>query len=122
MTFDWYPEARQHKRVILCDADQYKHVTVRDVQRALTGMGLCEWEVYMGKLFTEAISQAATQNANAADTTAMFSCELFGIDDVVGKYQCRQEKVIEFLMEKLFDKVSENENELTVKIKRGLFS
>ena len=121
MTFNWYPEVRRHKRVILCGADKYNHVTVRDIQRALMGMGLCEWEVYMGELFTKAISQAASQHADTADITAMFSCDLFGVDDLVGKYQCRQENVIAFLMEKLFDKVSENENELIVKIKKGLF-
>ena len=83
------------------------------------GMGLSEWETYMGELFTKAIFQAASQNANTADVTAMFSCDLIGIDQT-GEYRKRQRGVITFLLNKLFDKVSENENELIVKVKKEL--
>ncbi len=120
MTISWYSEARQHKNVILCDAGKYNHVTYDKVQHALMGMGLCEWEVYMGEVFEKAISQAISQNANTADITAMFSCDLIGVDEMTGKYWTRQENVIIFLMNKLFDKVSESENELIVKVKEGL--
>ena len=120
MTYKWHAEKRPHKNVILCEAEKHVRVTYIQVELALAGMGLCEWEVYMGELFTEAVSQAVSQNANTADITAMFSCDLIGVDDVIGEYQKNQNNVVKFLMEKLFDKVSENENELIVKVKEGL--
>lgn len=121
MTIDFFTEKRNHKKVILCNADQYTHVTDSDVARALMGMGLCEWEYYMGSLFTRAIVRAYAQGDKNADITEMFSCQLVGVDLITGPYYKTQENVIAFLLEKLFDKVSENENELTVKVREGVF-
>ena len=121
MTIDFYAEKRNHKKVILCNADQYTHVTDSDVAGALMGMGLCEWEYYMGRLFTGAVASARAQHNKNADITEMFGCQLVGVDLHTGPYHKTQESVIAFLMEKLFDKVSENENELNVKVREGIF-
>jgi len=119
-TYDWYPEERSHKKVTLCNPADYINVTKGNVAAALMGMGLCEWEYYMGGLFTQAISTAKEQNKETADITAMFSCDLSGIDDC-GKYTKGQESVNAFLMEKLFECVIDTEEELKVKVKPELF-
>ena len=119
-TYDWYPEKRSHKRVTLCNPVDYIHVTDGNVARALMGMGLCEWEYYMGRLFTQAVSAAKEQKMETADITAMFSCDLSGIDDR-GKYTKSQKNVNAFLMEKLFECVSDTDEELKVKVKPELF-
>lgn len=122
MTFDWYPEERQHKRVTLCNVTENES-NIKDyhVARALMGMGLCEWEYYMGDLLVKAISNAREKNESTADITVMFSCDLYGVDGR-GTYMTHQAKVVEHLMDKLFDTVSETEDELIVVIKQGLFA
>ena len=119
-TYDWFPEERSHKKVTLCNPMDYNHVTDGDVASALMGMGLCEWEYYMGRLFTKAISAAKEQNNDTADITVMFSCDLAGVDDI-GKYTKEQKSVNAFLMAKLFECVSDTEEELKVKVKPELF-
>ncbi|MBQ2835385.1 MAG: hypothetical protein IJE68_00920 [Clostridia bacterium] len=121
MTIDYYSESRQHKTVILCNADKYTHVTDSDVARTLMGMGLCEWEYYLAGLFTRAVKKACEQGNKDADITSMFSCRLVGIDLIKGPYYKEQKNVIAFLMDKLFDKVNENDEEMTLKVKKELF-
>lgn len=117
MTFDWYPEERQHKKVTLCDVYKCKSVTCNDITRALMGMGLCEWETYMSHVFSQAVLKAFERGEQTADITKMFSCNLVGIDDVVGKYTKQQKDVCAFLKEKLFKTVSETEEELMVSLR-----
>ena len=119
MTFDWYPVHREHKKVVLCSAEKYKELKDSHLAIALMGSGLCEWEYYLGGLFTKAVSEAVTAGKETADITAMFSCDLCGVDEV-GTYCKKQENVVKFLMEKLFDIVEETEEQLTVAVKAGV--
>lgn len=121
MTFDWYPKEREHKSVILCDIDKYENVDDSQVAHALMGMGLCEWEYYMGKVFTQSIKEARELGKDTADITKMFSCDLVGVDRF-GEYTKRQENVIKFLCEKLFDTVNDTDDEMMVSVKPGVFS
>lgn len=118
MTRDWYPEERSHKRVTLCNVGKGLDLKNFDVRTRLLGMGACEWETYMESLLAEAINNAHEHGENMADVTKMFSCDLVGIDGI-GDYRKNQESVEAFLMEKLFDVVSETDEELKVTLKHG---
>lgn len=117
MTRDWYPIVRQHKNVTLCDVCVSKSASVNNIRDALMGMGLCEWETYMGCIFSQAVLKALERGENEADITKMFSCDLVGVDDMFGEYTKPQADVCAFLKEKLFKVVSETEDELRVRLK-----
>jgi len=113
-TLDWYlVENRQDRKVVLVEATKYEDVMVSKVTTALMGSGLYEWENYLAQLFVEAV---AAREDDIADVTKMFSCDLVG-EDQEGRYTKPCEKVVEFLLEKLFDIVSEIDNTITVSVK-----
>ena len=116
-TIDWYPvENRQNKKVVLVEATKYEHVTVSDVSNTLMGSGVYEWECYLGQLFVSAVQTAEEEQA---DVTKMFSCDLVGVDQI-GHYTKPRERVVEFLLEKLFDIVSTTDDTITVSVKKGV--
>ena len=119
MTYDTYPEYREHKRVTLCNLSGCENLARGDARWALMGMGVFEWEDYMDNLLMKAVTKARENGDDTADITDMFSCDMVGIDDE-GKYTKSQKNVIAHLMEKLFNKVSETEEELTVSIKENV--
>ena len=117
MTRDWYRVEQTHKKVTLCDVHMCRTVTCHKIARALMGMGLCEWETHMSHVFSEAVLKAFERGEKTADITKMFSCDLVGVDDVLGNYTKQQKQVCAFLREKLFKTISETDDELKVSLK-----
>ena len=116
MTRDWYPIERQHKQVTLCDVYMCKSISCNDIVRALAGMGLYEWKVYMSHVFSDAVLKAFEHRKTTADITMMFSCDLVGINDE-GNHTKEQKDICAILKEKLFYTVSETNEELIVALK-----
>jgi len=117
MTYDWDVKERTHKRVLLCNVNPSLDLTTFKVDTRLMGLGSCEWETYMKELLVKAITDAREKGVDTADVTKMFSCDLIGYDEF-GKYQKHQEKVVDFLLEKLFSVLSDTEKELKVTLKQ----
>ena len=113
MTRDWYPVPQNHKKVCLCNAENFKEVSEHSVSMALMGSGLREWETYLAGIFANAVQ---TSDNGVADVTKMFSCDLCGVDSV-GTYCKKQAEVKAFLLEKLFNIVEENEEQLILEVK-----
>lgn len=120
MTFDWCAKERWHKTVKLCNVYMLKPITCNDIIGALNGLGLYEWERRMSYILSFAVLKAFERNEKTADITKMFSCELVSVDEN-GEHLKTQEEICEFLMEKLFKIVSENDDELIVSIKMQAF-
>ena len=118
MTRDWYVVHKDHKKVHLCNAEHLKNVSESSVSYALMRAGLHKWENYLASIFVEAVQ--ASDN-DVADITKMFSCDLCGVDHL-GTYCKKQEDVIVFLMDKLFEIVEESDTYLSVEIKSGVFN
>ena len=113
MTRDWYWEEQPHKKVVLGNVEECKNSTEGELRARLIGLGCCEWEVFMIGLMCDAIRTAVERKEDTANITKMFSCDLIGIDES-GERRQKQESVIAFLLEKLFDVVSETEEEMKV--------
>ena len=118
MTRKWYFEEQPHKKVVLCNVEEGgKIATEKELRVRLMGLGSYEWEVFMTDLMCDAVKTAAERKEDSANITKMFSCDLIGIDKI-GEYRKKQESVIAFLLEKLFDVISETEDEMRVTFKR----
>lgn len=116
MIRDWYSVRRQHKIVTLCDVHRCKGVTCNDIVQALEGIGLKEWGTYMSHIFSQAVLAALEKREKNADITRMYSCDLFGVDEQ-NDYNKEQKDICAFLNQKLFNVISETDDELKVVIR-----
>ena len=113
---EWNFEEKPFKKVILCNAKDYEGIKPSEVWNSLQCMGKFEWEDYLSELLCEAIESA--HGGETADITVMFSREMIGYWHGDGEeYRARHEHVVEFLKERLFDVVSETDDELRVNLK-----
>lgn len=120
MTFDWYAEKREHKTVKLSNVYMLNNVSCNDIMRALRGIGLYEWERHMSYVLSQAVLKSYERKEKVADITRMFSCNLFGIDEL-GEHTRKQKQVCEFLMEKLFKFENETPEEMVVSLRWDAF-
>ena len=111
---EWNFEEKPFKKVILCNAKDYAGLESSKVWNSLQGMGKFEWEDYLSELLCEAIKNA---HDDTADITAMFARDMVGYWSDGDEYRMKQERLVSFLKERLFDVVSETDDELRVNLK-----
>lgn len=104
------------KKVILVNPeDAREKITVSGICRRLMGLGKFEWEEAEAVFLVRAILDAFEAKATVADISVMFSGDLIRVDRI-GTERVYQENVAKFLIERLFEKVYEDENELRLKL------
>ena len=123
MGYDWSMEPRTHKSVVLCNVENCKNLSRKNVIDALKSPQLsmfAEYEPYMSELLVAAIDKAYKENLSTADVTEMFSFDIATWLEGAGTSITKQEEVEAILLRKLFDVVSETDDELRVTIKRSI--
>ena len=105
-----------HKKVTLINVSDCKDkITLEGTVRVLMGMGHLEWEALEAGWLIEAIIEAIKNGEETANITKVFACKLSAYDSK-GKITIPHEKHVNFLMEKIFEKVEETDDELKVKL------
>ena len=114
-TLGW--RTKPYKRVTLTNAGSAKNrITVDKVAKRLEGCLLCkEFERKLSYWLVKAIVEAIEKGEKVADITQLFSCEMEG-EDGIGKFILQQESIQNMLMNKLFVRCSENDEEFRVKL------
>ena len=91
-------------------------ITVDQVAKRLEGLLVCEeFEHKLSYWLVKAIVEAIEKSEKVADITQLFSCEMEA-EDSIGKFVLRQEFIQNILMNKLFVRCSENDEEFRVKL------
>ena len=104
------------KKVVLVNPeDAREKITVSGICYRLMGLGKFEWEEAEAYFLVKAIVDSFEAKATEADISVMFSGDLIRVDRF-GTEKVFQENVAKFLIEKLFEKVDENEEELRLKL------
>lgn len=112
-----YCRYRPFKKVVLTNVGLAKNrITVDKVEKHLKGLGLPEWERKQAVWLVNAIVEALKNGQKIADITKMFSCDFIVEDDFGGEEILLQRNIQNELMYKLFWKVSEDKDELRVKL------
>jgi len=109
-----YWQNKPFKRVILTNAWLAKNrITVDKIVAKLHGAEIIpEWKQLLATMLVEAIVKAQENHQMTADITLMFSCELVTLEgDMI-----EQKYVHNFIVYKLFNIVSETDDELRVKL------
>ena len=107
---------RPFKRVILVNPEDCKDkITVSHIENRLQGTGWFEWEALLARWLVEAIVEAINNGENEADVTKLFTCELQG-EDRWGSFSKSQERVIDFIMGRLFEGLEEDDEVMRVRI------
>ena len=114
---EWNFEEKTFKKVTLCNAKEYAGLESSKVWGSLQKMGKFEWEDYLSDLLCGAVKAAHENGAETADITEMFSREMVGYWSNGDEYRMQHERVVEFLKKRLFDVVSETDDELRVNLK-----
>lgn len=105
-----------HKKVTLINVSDCKDkITLVGMVKNLMGMGHIEWEALEAGWLIEAILEAMQKGEETADITKVFACKLSAYDSM-GKITIPHERHINFLMEKIFEKVDETDDELKVRL------
>lgn len=107
---------KPYKKVILVNALDCKNkITVSHVTMRLQGTSWREWEELLANWLVQAIVQAINKGENEADISKLFNCDLQG-EDYHGLFMKKQEQIIPFLMGRLFECVTEDDNMMRVRI------
>ena len=114
-TLGW--RTKSYKRVILTNVWIARNrITVDQVAKRLEGFLVCEeFERKLSYWLVKAIVEAIEKGEKVADITQLFSCEMEA-EDSLGKFVLRQESIQNMLMNKLFVRCSENDEEFRVKL------
>lgn len=107
---------KPYKRVLLVNVNECKNrITVSHVLKRLDGMGYKEWEELLTRWLVEAVVEAIHDGKEEADISKMFSCDLHGHDHW-GTFCKEQNRVIDFLMGRLFECITEDDEVMRVRI------
>lgn len=107
---------RPHKRVLLVNVNDCKDkITVFHVWRRLEGLGWCEWEELLAHWLVSAVVEAIDNGKSEADISKLFTCDLHG-EDSLGPFCKEQNRVIDFLMGRLFECIAEDDEVMRVRI------
>lgn len=114
-TLGW--RAKPYKRVTLTNVWIARNrITLNQVAKRLEGLLVCEeFERKLAYWLVKAIVEAIEKGEKVADITQLFSCEMEA-EDSIGKFILRQESIQNILMNKLFVRCSENDEEFRVKL------
>lgn len=109
-----YWKKKPFKRVILTNAWLAKNrITVDKIVTMLNGIEMIpHWKQRLATWLVEAVVKAQENNQPRADITPMFSCDLITTDG----YMIIQQYVQNFIVYRLFNIVSETDEELRVKL------
>lgn len=107
---------KPYKRVLLVNVNECKdRLTASHVLKRLDGMGYKEWEELLTRWLVEAVVAAIRDGKDEADISKMFSCDLHGHDHW-GPFCKEQNRVIDFLMGRLFECIAEDDEVMRVRI------
>lgn len=107
---------RPYKKVILVNAEDCKdRITVGHVCNCLLGTGWYEWENLLAHWLVQAVVDAVEDGKVAANISKLFTCDLLG-EDRIGMFGKKQERVIDFLMGRLFECIYEDDDVMCVRI------
>lgn len=107
---------KNYKRVILVNVEDCRdRITVSHVEERLQGTGWFEWEALLAHWLVEAIVEAIRNGEKEADISKLFTCELQG-EDKLGSFTKSQERVIDFIMGRLFERIQEDNEMMRVRI------
>lgn len=103
-----------YKKVVLANVKQCENrITVGKIARHLRDYGSPMYELAEAVWLTAAVVKAINANESTADISRMFYCQLGGI--ISGDVYNRKSMADE-LYKKLFKKIDENEEQITVKL------
>lgn len=109
-------EKRPYKKVSMINPKDCKdRITVEHLRERLMGTGWFEWETLLSTWLVEDIVEAINNDSEEADISRIFSIELQG-EDEFGTFAKPQDRVIDFLMGRLFECVEETDDVLRVRI------
>ena len=110
------------KKVTLTNVRIAKNrITVDKVAKRLEGCLICkEFERKLAYWLVKAIVEAVEKGESTADITQLFSCEMEA-EDRIGKFVLRQKSIQNMLMNKLFVRCSETDEEFWVKLDWRVF-
>lgn len=107
---------RPYKKVILVNGGDCKdQITVWHVCHRLQGTGWFEWEDLLAHWLVQAVVDAVEDGKEEADISKLFTCDLQG-EDRHGMFIKTQERVIDFLMGRLFECLYEDDEVMRVRI------
>lgn len=99
---------RPYKKVMLVNVGDCKdRITVWHVCHQLHGTGWFEWEDLLAHWLVQAVVDAIEDGEGEADISKLFTCDLQG-EDRIGMFTKRQEKVVDFLMGRLFECIDDD--------------
>lgn len=109
-------EEKPGKHVTLVNVREcQERITVSHVRECLEDIGLFVWKDLLALWLVEAIVKAIDNGQEEADISKLFTCELHGSDNLGPLYKS-QERVICFLMGRLFECLEENDEMMRVRI------
>lgn len=107
---------RPYKKVMLVNVGDCKdRITIWHVCHRLQGIGWFEWEDLLAHWLVQAVVDAVQEGKEEADISQLFTCDLRG-DDYMGEFVKSQEKVIDFLMGRLFECIYDDGDVMQVRI------
>lgn len=107
---------RPYKTVILVNVGDCKdRITVSHVCKRLEGTSWFQWEDLLAHWLVQSVVDAIQEGKEEADISKLFTCDLQG-EDRVGMFTKPQERVIDFLMGRLFECLYEDDKVMRVRI------
>lgn len=107
---------KPYKKVILVNvADCKDRITVWNVCYRLQGIGWFDWKDLLAHWLVQAVVDAVENGKEEADISKLFTCELRG-EDRYGMFTKTQERVIDFLMGRLFECLYDDGHVMRVRI------
>ena len=108
-----------HKRVILqlSEGVTFQKVDENSILKILgNSLGHFEWEIWTSRLLANFIKTAITTGKKEVNITPLFQCDLVGWDSQ-GEYIKKSAKFEQQLKQQLFNVISEDKDELRLKLK-----
>ena len=113
---NYYCSEVPHKKVTLINVSDCKDkITLTGIMKLLMGTGHLEWEALLSGWLIEAVCNALKNGEDTADITKVFAYELSAYNSIK-KHTFSHDVHVNFLMERLFQKVEESDDELKVKL------
>lgn len=107
---------KPHKKVTLINVHDCKDkITLTGTMKLLMGTGHLEWEALLSGWLIEAVLNAIKNGEDTADITRVFARELSAYNSI-RKHTFSHDVHVNFLLEKLFQKVEESDDELKVEL------
>ena len=107
---------KPYKQVILVNVDDCKdRITVGYVEKRLKDLFCREWEELLAHWLVSAVVEAIDNGKSEADISKLFTCDLHG-EDSLGPFCKEQNRVIDFLMGRLFECITEDDEVMRVRI------